>query len=121
VEVMEKKFRCYVAGALNSDACGYIQNMHRMVKVAREIRKLGVSVYVPCNDFLEGLVDGNFTYADYFENSQPWLEVSDFIFVCPGYEKSKGTAGEIDRAQEFNLPIFYTIDGLTYALNHQGI
>jgi hypothetical protein len=67
----ERKLRAYVAGKLNADAVGYIQNMHRMIRVARELRKLDIAVYVPCNDFLEGLVDGNFTYYDYFDNSQP--------------------------------------------------
>ena len=94
----EKKLRCYIAGKLNADAVGYIQNMHKMIRVARELRKLGIAVYVPCNDFLEGLVDGDFTYLDYFNNSQPWLEVSDFIFVVPGWETSDGTKKEIGRA-----------------------
>jgi hypothetical protein len=117
----EKKFKAYVAGPLNSDACGYIQNMHRMIKVARELRQLGVAVYVPCNDFLEGLVDGGFNYTDYFENSQPWLEVSDFIFVCPGWEDSEGTKKEIELAHSLGIAVFYHMDAVKYAIDHQGI
>ena len=116
-----KKFRCYVAGKLNADAVGYIQNCHRMIKAAKELRDLGVAVYVPCNDFLEGLVDGNFSYLDYFENSQPWLEVSDFVFVCSGWENSSGTKKEIEFAQKPGKPVFFDIEILKYSLAHQGI
>ena len=73
--------RVYVAGKLNADAVGYIQNMHRMIKTAKELRDAGFSVYVPCNDFLEGLVDGSFDYKEYFDNSQPWLSVSNAVFA----------------------------------------
>ena len=116
-----KKFRCYVAGKLNADACGYIQNCHRMIKVARELMGLGVAVYVPANDFLEGLVDGNFSYHDYFDNATPWLEVSDFMFVCPNWEGSSGTQKEIEFAKSIGKPIFFNIEDLKYALNNQGI
>lgn len=118
---VKKKFRCYIAGKLNADACGYIKNMHRMAKAAKQVRDLGVAVYVPCNDFIEGLVDGNFDYRDYFENAQPWLEVSDFMYVCPGWETSEGTKKEIEFAQSLGKPVFFMIEKLKYALNNQGI
>jgi len=117
----EKKLKAYVAGKLNSDAVGYIQNMHKMIKVAKLLREIGVSVYVPANDFLEGLVNGNFTYEDYFENSQPWLEAADLVYVCPGWESSSGTAKEIDLARSIGKPIFFSIPDLLYAINHQSI
>jgi hypothetical protein len=117
----ERKLKAYVAGKLNDDACGYIQNVHKMIKVARELRRLNIAVYVPANDFLEGLVDGKFEYEDYFKNSQPWLLVSDFVFVCPGYETSEGTKKEIELARSIGKPVFFTIPELEYAINHQGI
>lgn len=118
---VEKKLRAYIAGKLNADAVGYIQNCHRMIKAAKEVRDLGVAVYVPCNDFLEGLVDGDFSYYDYFENSQPWLEVSDFMYICLGWEDSSGTKKEIEFAKALGKPIFFNIEDLKYALTHQGI
>jgi hypothetical protein len=104
--------RIYVAGKLNSDAVGYIQNMHNMIKTAKELRRLGFCVYVPCNDFLEGLVDGGFSYEDFFNNSQPWLEVSDAIYLVPGWESSKGTNMEIELAKTLNKPIFTNLDSI---------
>lgn len=118
---VEKKLKCYVAGPLNADACGYIKNMHQMIKTAKNLRDLGVAVYVPCNDFLEGLVSGNFDYEDYFMNAQPWLEVSDFMFVCVNWEYSNGTKKEIEFAKSLGKPVFYDIEDLKYALTHQGI
>lgn len=113
---MENKKLIYVAGALNSDAVGYIQNMHRMIKFARDVRRLGYSVYVPCNDFLEGLVDGHFDYEDYFDNSQPILLRCDAVALTPGWENSKGTQREIALAKEKGIPVFETIEELTKSL-----
>ena len=101
----KRKIRVYVAGALNSDAVGYIKNMHRMIKTAKLLRDNGYSVYVPCNDFLEGLVDGNFSYNEFFDNSQPWLGVSDAVFLTPGWENSEGTKREIENAKKLGIPV----------------
>ena len=98
--------KVYVAGKLNDDAVGYIKNVHKMIKTAREVRKHGYAVYVPCNDFLEGLVDGDFGYGDYFDNSQPWLKAADAVFLVPGWETSTGTKREMELAERFNIPIF---------------
>jgi len=102
--------RVYIAGALNGMAVDYIQNLHRMIKVAEIIRKEGVAVYIPGIDFLNGLVNGDYTYEDYFNNSQPWLDVSDAIFLVPGWEESKGTAREIERAKGKDIPVFEKLD-----------
>jgi len=102
-----RKKRVYVAGALNAPAKDYIQNVHRMIVWGDKVRRLGFSVYIPCTDFLSGVVLGNYEYADYFENSQPWLEVSDAMFVCPGWEDSKGTKKEIKRARDFGVPVYF--------------
>lgn len=102
--------KVYVAGKLNDDAVGYIKNCHRMIKASRLCRDNGYSVYVPCNDFLEGLVDGKFDYKDYFDNSQPWLLSSDAVFLTPGWETSAGTRREIDLALAYNIPVFSEIE-----------
>ena len=102
--------RIYIAGKLNDDACGYIKNVHRMIKTAREVRRAGFSVYVPGLDFLEGLVDGHFEYEDYFQNSQPWLAASDAVFLVPGWETSSGTKREIELAGELGIPVFENLD-----------
>lgn len=104
--------KIYVAGKLNADAVGYIKNIHKMIRTAKVLRNQGFSVYVPCNDFLEGIVDGDFEYEDFFDNSQPWLLSSDAMFLTPGWETSSGTLKEIKLAREHNIPVFYNIDAL---------
>lgn len=106
------KTKVYIAGKLNDMAVDYIKNVHKMIGWAYKVRQLGFAVYVPCNDFLEGLVNGTFGYGEYFSNSQPWLAASDCVFVCPGYESSSGTLREIELATSLNIPVYYTLDSL---------
>ena len=112
-----KKITCvYVAGPLNAGAVGYIKNIHRMVMWAEKVRKAGFSVYIPGIDFLAGVIHGDWEYEDYFNNSQPWLERADAIFVIPDYEESKGTLREIERAANLSIPVFYDIEKLIEAV-----
>jgi len=46
-----------------------------------------------------------------------WLEVSDIVFVVPGWDKSKGTLAELDRAEELDIPIVWQISELRSLLN----
>jgi len=108
--------RVYVAGKLNAEACGYIKNVHNMIIWAEKVRKLGFAVFVPGLDFLQGLVFGNWDYKDYFDNSQPWLDAADAVFLCPDWETSEGTKREIKRASERNIPVFTDLDGLAKKL-----
>ena len=98
--------RVYIAGALNGMAVDYIKNIHRMIIWAEKVRALGYAVYIPCLDFLCGVVHGNWSYEQYFSMNQPWLEVSDAIFLVPGWERSIGTKKEIAMAAQRNIPVF---------------
>ena len=101
--------RIYVAGKLNALPCYYIRNMHQMINYGEQLRRRGFSVFIPCLEILPGIMFGNWDYEDYFQNSQPWLEVSDILFVCPGWETSRGTKREMLTAKELGIPICYTM------------
>jgi hypothetical protein len=101
--------RVYIAGKLNAMACEYIRNMHQMISYGEQLRRRGFSVFIPCLDILLGMMFGDWDYEDYFHNSQPWLEVSDILFVCPGWEASSGTKREMIRARELGIPICCTM------------
>lgn len=98
--------RIYIAGKLNDMAVDYLLNVHKMMATAEEVRKAGYSIYVPAIDLIMGIAFGYTKYEDYFNNSQPWLEVSDAIFLTPGWETSKGTEKEIQLAWKNDIPVF---------------
>lgn len=101
-------YKVYIFGALNSDAVGYIQNLHKMFKFATELRKEGFSVYVPGMDLLLGIVTGNWTYRDYFDNSQPWMRSADALCAVPdNWQSSSGSKREIESAEKHGIPVFY--------------
>lgn len=102
----------YVAGKLNDTACQYIQHLRRMVIWADKVKRCGVAVFVPGIDILMGLICGEYEYPDYFDNSQPWLERADAVFLVPGWETSKGTKREVKLAKKLGIPIFDTIPKL---------
>ena len=105
--------KVYIAGKLNDDAVGYIQNCARMIRLANDAREAGFAVFVPCIDLLQGLVAGNWTYRQYFDNSQPWLRASDAILVVKeGYRNSKGTMREIDTAKQHDIPVFFCLEDM---------
>lgn len=106
---MERKIRVYVAGKLNDMAVNYLYNVHKMMVTAEEARLAGFSVFVPAIDLTMGIKFGYNDYHDYFDNSQPWLAVSDAVLLTPGWETSAGTAKEIELAKSLGIPVFETL------------
>lgn len=106
----EKKI-AYIAGALNALSIEYLQNVRRMILWSNKIRALGFAVFVPGIDLLHGIATDDWDYNAAFDNSQPFLAKSDIVFVCPGWENSKGTAREIELAESLGVPIYYGDDG----------
>jgi len=58
-------------------------------------------------DYLKNVQNGYYDYDDYFDNNIEWLKVADAVFVCPGWEESKGTAREIEVANSYAIPVVY--------------
>jgi len=102
--------KIYVAGKLNDMAVDYLNNVHKMMVTAEEVKKAGYAIYVPAIDLLMGIKFGYTDYHDYFDNSQPWLEASDAVFLTPGWETSTGTKNEMRTAWQNAIPVF---DNLT--------
>lgn len=121
MDILPKVDKIYIAGALNSDACGYIANLSRMTKFANKIMRLGNAVFSPGNDFIQGLVSGKLQYEDYYNNSQELLRSSDAMFVVPGSENSEGVAKERVVAEMLGIPVFDTIEELVAFNNRPKI
>ncbi len=93
-------------------AADYLANCRKMIITAEQLRSYGFSVYVPCLDIVYGLVIGGLAYADYFENSQPWLMAADAVFFTPGYEHSSGCRNEWELASSLNILIYTEVGQL---------
>ena len=104
------KKRIYIAGKLSDPHLDYLKNVYKMVQTAEQVRRAGFSVYVPGLDLLQALIMGDLEYSDLFNNSQPWLEVSDAVFLVPGWGTSEGTKKEIAKATMLGIPIFEDLE-----------
>ena len=111
--------RIYVAGRLSSKedtartpsqvVVDYIQNVHKMCKVAGELRSLGFSPYVPGVDFVVGMVNGDWVEEDYRGESNEFLKVCQAVLVI---SDSWGVQQEIKLAREWGIPVFHSIQEL---------
>lgn len=102
--------RVYIAGPISGGTLETLANIRRGLKAASRAIKLGHAVFSPHLDFQLNLVaePGDvLSVAEYQDNSMAWLEVSNEVWVLPGYESSKGTEREILRARELRIPIKY--------------
>jgi hypothetical protein len=102
----------YIGGALNDMANAYLKHLNRMLIWTEKISQLGYAVFIPGIDLLWAVVDGNKSYDDLFNNSQPFLKASKIMFVVPGYENSHGTQKEIELALRLGIPIYIGQEGL---------
>lgn len=111
--------RVYIAGALSSKentdrspskvVIDYIQNIHKMCRVASAVRRLGHYPYVPALDFLLGVIAGDWSEDDYRGIGMCFLEVCDYVLVI---SESWGALQEIKKARELGIPVIYSLGGL---------
>ncbi len=102
--------RVYIAGPISGGTLETLANIRRGLKAACRAIKLGHAVFSPHLDFQLNLVaePGDvLSVAEYQDNSMAWLEVSNEVWVLPGYENSNGTKREIARAHELKIPVKY--------------
>ena len=107
--------RIYCAGPYSANnVLEVLQNIGRGEKIAAELFANGYAPFTPWHDkdFCFQLPDHEFTVKQFYDYSIAWLEVSDAVFLVPGWEKSKGTLAEIEIAQKMGIPIFVDFQGL---------
>jgi len=97
----------YIADKLSADPAAYIKNMHRMIRLGEKVRKRGFAVMVPCLDMLTGLVMGNLTYDDYFQNNLCLMLKADAVMFGKTWRQSTGAKGEHSVANKNRMKVFY--------------
>ncbi len=107
--------RVYVAGAYSADnVLDVLKNIGRGEWYASKIFLLGFAPFCPWHDkdYVIKNWDREFTVEAFYDYSNAWLVVCDALFVVPGWEKSKGTLAEIAKAEELNIPVYYSFGSL---------
>ncbi len=99
--------KIYVAGKYSADnIIQGLQNMREGMKASAKILKLGYAPFCPWLDYQFSFFE-DITREEYYAYSMAWLEVSDEVWVLPGWENSQGTKAEIKRAEELKIPVNY--------------
>ena len=108
--------KVYVAGSMSDPECiEFLMNLNRGIEVSKELLLMGYAPYSPFIDFqfflaLRGneYITGEMIKA----YSMEWLEVSEAVLVLPNHHQSKGTLAEIARAEELDIPVYYSMEEL---------
>lgn len=108
--------RVYVAGAYSANnPISIFDNMRKGMRLATEVLLAGCAPFCPWLDFHFQLMlrpGEELDVQDYYEYSLAWLSVSDALLLVPAWEKSIGTARELDIASKLGIPIFHNLDAL---------
>ncbi len=100
--------RVYVAGAYSADnVVDVLKNIGRGEWNAAQIFLMGFAPFCPWHDKDYVIKNWNqeFSVKMFYDYSITWLEVCDILFLVPGYENSKGTLAEIERAEKLGIPV----------------
>lgn len=113
---MRKKV--YVAGAYSANnVIDVLRNIGRGEKEASDLFLMGYAPFTPWHDkdFILKNPLNNFNVDDFLEYSMEWLKVSDVVYIVPNvpgmtdWKDSKGTLAEIETANEFGIPVCFSI------------
>ena len=107
--------RVYVAGPYSADnVMDVLRNIRNGIDISQTIMSMGYSPFCPWLDYHFVLMDfgDSLIVEDFYRYSLDWLEVSDVMLVIGDYMKSKGTIREIQKAEEWGIPVIYDINEL---------
>jgi len=108
--------RIYVMGKMSdSNPLQFLENLRRGMRMSTECLLAGYSIFSPFIDYslFFQLRDGESIPIDVIQgNSMAWMEVSDACLLIPGWESSKGTLKELDRAYMLGIPVYHSLEHL---------
>lgn len=109
---IKMRYKVYIAGKITDLGNDMLKNMHNFYVMYNELAKLGFSPFNPANDYIYGIMYGDYDYDDYFDPNIEWLKVSDAMLVLPNWENSEGTKREIEIARKCKIPVFFDVPSL---------
>ena len=104
--------RIYVAGAYSADnVLEVLHNIRKGIRASVEVMLAGYAPFSPWLDYQFVLMlqeHEELSVQQFYDYSMAWLEASDAVLVLPDSENSEGTQAEILRANELDIPVFYS-------------
>lgn len=109
----------YVAGPFRSgSAWGVHQNVQAALAVGFQVASLGAVPVIPHSMFQA--FDRTLTDEFWLEGTLALMRPCDAVIVVSGWEKSKGTCGEIEEARAAGIPVFFTVADFWVWLSNGG-
>lgn len=107
----EKKLVIYIAGPYTGDSAKEIsENVQNAERVGQEILRRGHVALCPHSMTHDWDIGTGLGYQVFIDSDLVLLERCDAICMVHGYGRSKGSMGELKRAEELDLQIFLSID-----------
>ena len=105
--------KVFVSGKYSAENRDLIEkNVIEARELGAKLMKLGYQPYVPHTlyDLWDEVEDLN--WDAFMDNTLAWLKECDAILMMDNWKESPGAVIEHDRALDFGLPVFYSINDL---------
>lgn len=99
----------------SSNPIKFLDNLRKGMRVSTEVLLAGFACFSPFIDYslFFQCREGECIPIDMIQaQSMAWPEVSDACLLVPGWENSKGTAKEIERAHTLGIPVLHSLEEL---------
>ena len=109
----------YVAGPYRAFTAIEIKaNIRQADQMGEDVARLGAMPLVPHKntEHYEGVQNDQW----FLDGTRELMSRCDALMICPNYESSVGTKGEITEAERLGLPVFYCLAELQAWLSKQS-
>lgn len=102
--------RVYVAGPYSAPSLDAVRaNVYRAQLVGAAVIQAGALPLVP--HVVSMGIEGSLPESRWLRLGLDWLSECHAVLLVPGWERSSGTRGEIDRARALGLPVWEAYQG----------
>lgn len=108
--------RVYIAGPYSQG--DPVLNVRTAVTVADQIAEAGGFPFVPHLSHLWHTISPH-KYEFWIAQDMEWLEACDIVYRIAG--ESTGADGEVKRAEELEIPVYFDLDKLLTMMGNRGV